>query len=152
MLLPALTVAAIILSSDLPTDARFFDIPSGPANISLSDLLHGLKVDHFSFEADQQLVGLTTHAVHGIFTPCDAFRHMTAGLNVLIRADEEKPRVLCAPPPAPHKPRPHRIDAAPIIDPPVRQRCERCLEISGIPVPICEDDQAKFFIDHECDK
>lgn len=147
-----LTIATVALSilvtfRDMPTTPQMFDIPASSVDAAMLRFSKVTQTSPYLWLPDH--IYIESHAVHGVFTPCEALRQMLDGTSVEV-VNRSVHKVFCVPP---HHSRPRRMNAAPIIDPPINRGCVRCLEISGIPTSLCRDDRDTLMFAHEqCDK
>lgn len=145
-MLIATALTIMVTFNQFSTGPQMFNIPSEEINHSMYAFVVATRSRNWLWLSQHEYI--QTQPVLGIFTPCEGLRQMLAGTSVEVM-NAETGKLLCPPPP--HKTRPHRIDTAPIIDPPARRHCD-CLEISGIPIPWCENDEAQLMNAHECQK
>lgn len=145
MLVATIALTVFVTFNDMPSQPRKYNIPAEEVNASLYEFI--MTTQTYNWLWFDQHEYITTRAIHGIFMPCDALRQMLDGASVEI-VNPDTNVVLC-PLPVPRKPHPRRIDKAPIIDPPIQRRCD-CLEISGIPIPWCENEEQRLINAHRC--
>lgn len=146
-MLVAAFVATVVLYHAPPLTGQFyFDIPAESAVYSVNEFMH-VYDGHGLYPVDG-LRGVRTNAVKGVFTPCEALRLMIEGTDVDVvvvdgpwEGARKRSCLKFPPPPVKPKIKPPRT----VVD---TERTCRCLEISQIPVPLCEDDRGALFFAH----